>query len=143
VGEVFSSSLCVSIRVSRCLEDCHATDVTVRLTEVNRHVPTEVLGESWRLALQQLWPTEGAAYDVEQRVLNALRTRESVGERVVCITASAGKRLERVPRTKPFFMKPPRVWRARQVAFRLPMAMGESVVQDADSRSSFTEILER
>jgi hypothetical protein len=25
----------------------------------------------------------------------------------------------------------------------LPMAMGESVVQDADSRSSFTEILEK
>jgi hypothetical protein len=25
----------------------------------------------------------------------------------------------------------------------MPMAMGESVVQDADSRSSFTEILER
>jgi hypothetical protein len=31
-----------------------------------------------------------------------------------------------------------------QVAFsRLPMAIGEGVVQDADSRSSFTEILER
>jgi len=27
--------------------------------------------------------------------------------------------------------------------FRLPVAMGERVVQDADSRSSFTKILER
>jgi hypothetical protein len=62
----------------------HAKDVVARLAEVNRHVPVEVLGESWQLALQHSWPTGGAAYDMEQRVLAALRTPASVGERVSC-----------------------------------------------------------
>jgi hypothetical protein len=62
----------------------HAKDVAARLVEMNTHVPVEVLGESWHLALQHLWPTEGAAYDIEQRVLSALRTPASVGERVSC-----------------------------------------------------------
>lgn len=62
----------------------HAKDVVARLAEINAHVPVEVLGESWRLALQHPWPTEGAAYDMEQRVLAALRTAASVGEHVSC-----------------------------------------------------------
>jgi hypothetical protein len=32
---------------------------------------------------------------------------------------------------------------SRALRVSVPMAMGESVVQDADSRSSFTQILER
>jgi len=62
----------------------HAKDVAARLTEVNRHVPSEVLREQWRRILEHRWPSEGAAYDMEQRVLNALRTPTSVGERRVC-----------------------------------------------------------
>lgn len=62
----------------------HATDLTGRLIDVNKHVPHEVLGEQWRLILQQPWPTEMDAYKMEQRVLEALRTASSVGERVAC-----------------------------------------------------------
>ena len=62
----------------------HAKDVRARLAEVNKHVPEEVLREGWRVALQHSWPTEIAAYEMEQRVLAALRTRLSVGERVIC-----------------------------------------------------------
>ena len=62
----------------------HATDLSARLTDVNKHVPHEVLGEQWHLVLQQPWPSEVDAYDMEQRVLEALRTSSSVGERVAC-----------------------------------------------------------
>lgn len=62
----------------------HAKDVAARLAEVNRHVPTEVLGEQWRRVLEHRWPTEIAAYEMEQRALTALRTPTSVGERVSC-----------------------------------------------------------
>lgn len=62
----------------------YARDVAARLAEVNRHVPEEVTGEGWRLALQQRWPTAEKAYDMEQRVLSALRNGTSVFERVVC-----------------------------------------------------------
>jgi hypothetical protein len=68
----------------------HAKDVIARLADVNRHVPSEVLGEQWHGGLQQPWPTEGSAYDMEQRVLAALRTPSCVGERVSC----SKKRLE-------------------------------------------------
>jgi len=62
----------------------HAKDVLARLADVNRHVPHEVLGEQWHAVLQQRWPTEVAAYEMEQRVLAALRTSSCVGERVSC-----------------------------------------------------------
>ena len=47
----------------------HAKDVTGKLAEINRRVPSEVLGEQWHGVLQQPWPDEGSAYDMEQRVL--------------------------------------------------------------------------
>jgi hypothetical protein len=50
----------------------------------NRHVPEEVIGEGWRLELQHRWDTETKAYEMEQRVLKALRTPTSVFERVCC-----------------------------------------------------------
>ena len=62
----------------------HAKDVAARLTEVNRHVPEEVIGEGWRVVLQHRWDTETKAYEMEQRVLKALRTPTSVFERVCC-----------------------------------------------------------
>lgn len=62
----------------------HATDLTARLAEVNKHVPHEVLGEHWHLVLQQLWPSESDAYEMEQHVLKDLRNESSIGERVIC-----------------------------------------------------------
>jgi hypothetical protein len=62
----------------------YAKDVAARLTEVNRHVPEEVIGEGWRLVLQHRWNTEAKAYEMEQRVLKALRTPASMFERVRC-----------------------------------------------------------
>jgi hypothetical protein len=62
----------------------HAKNATERLIEVNKHVPEEVLGEGWRVVLQHRWPTAMKAYEMEQRVLSALRNSGSVGERVCC-----------------------------------------------------------
>ena len=62
----------------------HAKDVLTRLAEVGKHVPHEVLHETWHPELQHRWSTEGQAYDMEQRVLKLLRTPASVGERVRC-----------------------------------------------------------
>lgn len=62
----------------------HATDVRARLSEVNKHVPHEVLGERWRQVLLQRWPNEVDAYNMEQHVLGTLRGPSSVGERVSC-----------------------------------------------------------
>jgi hypothetical protein len=62
----------------------HATNVTDRLAEVNKHVPHEVLQEKWQIVLQHPSPTEADAYAMEQRVLRALRTPTCVGERVSC-----------------------------------------------------------
>jgi hypothetical protein len=62
----------------------HAVDVQARLTEVNKHVPYEVLGERWSVTEQEQCPSETDAYQMEQRVLTALRTPSSVGERVCC-----------------------------------------------------------
>jgi hypothetical protein len=62
----------------------HATDISGRLAEVNKHVPHEVLREKWQVILQHPWRTEADAYSMEQRVLKALRTPTCVGERVAC-----------------------------------------------------------
>lgn len=65
----------------------HAKDVKARLSEVNQHVPEEVLHEGWRIVLQQRWHTATQAYEMEQRVLERLRRLKnatSVYERVCC-----------------------------------------------------------
>jgi hypothetical protein len=62
----------------------HAKDLIARLADVNRHVPSEILGEEWRLVLQQAWQSEMEAYEMEQRVLVALHSARCVGERVSC-----------------------------------------------------------
>ena len=43
-----------------------------------------VIGDGWRVVLQHRWATEAKAYEMEQRVLKALRTPKSVFERVCC-----------------------------------------------------------
>jgi len=61
-----------------------ATDVASRLADVNRHVPYEVLGERWVKVHACPCVTAAKAYDAEQRLLAALRTPSSIGERVHC-----------------------------------------------------------
>lgn len=62
----------------------HAQDVAGRLAEVNKHIPHEVLGERWSVAWKQTWPSQMAAYEMEQRVLTLLSARRTEGERVRC-----------------------------------------------------------
>lgn len=61
-----------------------AQDLLARLSEVNKHVPVESLGENWALFLKQKWPTSMAAYEMEQRVLRLLQSARTEGERVSC-----------------------------------------------------------
>jgi hypothetical protein len=67
-----------------CWKIGHAKDVAARLAEVNKHLPYEIGCEQWKRGFQQLWLTEDDAYQMEQRVLAALRKPNSVGERVCC-----------------------------------------------------------
>lgn len=62
----------------------HAQDVTARLTDVNKHIPHEVINEHWTSALTQKWPNQTAAFEMEQRVLTILTKYRTVGERVSC-----------------------------------------------------------
>lgn len=62
----------------------HAQDLAGRLFDVNKHIPHEVLGERWSIAWKQPWPTQTAAYEMEQRVFTLLAARRTEGERVHC-----------------------------------------------------------
>lgn len=62
----------------------HAKDLIARLNEVRKHVPHEILRETWEFAYQHSWANQALAYEMEQRVLAALRDETSVGERVSC-----------------------------------------------------------
>ncbi|MBZ0215949.1 MAG: hypothetical protein K8F25_05320 [Fimbriimonadaceae bacterium] len=67
-----------------CWKVGHTTDVQRRLNEVNKHIPVEVLNSQWVLAMQQKWPDENLAYDMEQRVFTALNQHRTSGERIQC-----------------------------------------------------------
>ena len=62
----------------------HASDIADRLSQVNKHVPHEYLGQQWRLFAKRLWPDALAAYRMEQRLLGSLTPHRTVGERVRC-----------------------------------------------------------
>ncbi len=62
----------------------HAIDVKDRLKQVNCHIPTEVISELWAPIYTQPWPDEVAAHAMEQRVLGALSSKRTSGERVRC-----------------------------------------------------------
>jgi hypothetical protein len=62
----------------------YAQDVNARLADINKHVPHEVINEHWTSALTQKWPSQTAAYEMEQRVLALLTKYRTVGERVGC-----------------------------------------------------------
>ena len=61
-------------------------DPASRLREINKYVPSEVLGESWEIAEQLQMPSEDAAHVMEQEILAGLRDfrLEGAGERVLC-----------------------------------------------------------
>jgi hypothetical protein len=62
----------------------HAQDVSLRLRDLNRHVPHEVLGERWRQVLCQAWSTATLAYRMEQALLAELAPMRTTGERFAC-----------------------------------------------------------
>lgn len=62
----------------------HAQDMRARLADVNRHIPHETLNERWSEVWTQKWPTQEAAYEMEQRVLSLLTEKRTEGERVAC-----------------------------------------------------------
>jgi hypothetical protein len=62
----------------------HAIDVKERLKQVNWHIPTEVVPQRWNVKFQQQWKSEIDAYAMEQKVLAALQTHRTEGERVKC-----------------------------------------------------------
>ena len=62
----------------------HAEDLECRLRDINKHIPVEVLSESWDFALLQRWPDSLTAYEMEQKVLELLGSNRTVGERVMC-----------------------------------------------------------
>ncbi|MGE6761173.1 GIY-YIG nuclease family protein [Corallococcus interemptor] len=62
----------------------HTTDLMKRVNEVNTHVPSEVLGERWRVVFSQRWESTIKAYEMEQRVLKSLERFRTEGERVLC-----------------------------------------------------------
>lgn len=72
---------------NNCWKVGHTIDFKRRLGEINKHIPTEVLNAEWKPFMQQKWPDEGLAYDMEQRVLNTLDKHRSIGERITCTKA--------------------------------------------------------
>ena len=61
-----------------------ASQVDVRLREVNRHIPTELGGGGWTLYLSAQWSSQLAAYSMEQEVLYRLTGERTIFERVRC-----------------------------------------------------------
>lgn len=62
----------------------HATSISERLTELNKHVPFEALGESWAVVGALEWDDATAAYIAEQKILNLLQPYRTIGERLHC-----------------------------------------------------------
>lgn len=61
-----------------------ASNVDVRLAQVNQHVPVEILGDCWSLELCVDWPCQEMAYAMEQEVLLRLLHQRTMFERVRC-----------------------------------------------------------
>lgn len=61
-----------------------AKDPKARLKDINKHVPSEHLGEEWKLVLQAPWPSGDKAFAMEQALLRELDSKRTIGERVRC-----------------------------------------------------------
>jgi len=62
----------------------HAGDLADRLSQVNKHVPHELLDQRWAVFTRRVWPDAPSAYAMEQRMLDRLERYRTVGERVRC-----------------------------------------------------------
>jgi hypothetical protein len=62
----------------------HAIDIEKRLSQVNKHVPVEVLGISWNLLTTQAWENSVLAHAMEQEVFRLVDRCASQGERLRC-----------------------------------------------------------
>ena len=69
----------------------YSTDVPKRAQVLNQHIPSEIISQYWRPIMTQQWPTEKAAYDMEQLLLKELTEFRTTGERVQCREAEIWK----------------------------------------------------
>lgn len=69
---------------TNCWKVGWALEPKKRLTEINKHIPYEVIEQKWHLHMWQPWPDEKMAFEMEQRILNATSTFRSIGERLIC-----------------------------------------------------------
>lgn len=62
-------------------------DVKNRLRAINKHVPSEILEEEWRVYLWKQWDTRTQAFEMEQRLFGLLDNKRTQGERISCTQA--------------------------------------------------------
>jgi hypothetical protein len=65
-----------------------AHDPIERLSDLNKHVPHELLKQKWGGGWTQKWASAEQAYDMEQRVLRSFNNDQLYGERVHCSQAA-------------------------------------------------------
>jgi len=61
-----------------------ASDLRVRIDDINRHLPSEIYPERWVLYRSHPWANAKLAYAMEQTVLKTLESFRTTGERVMC-----------------------------------------------------------
>jgi hypothetical protein len=61
-----------------------ASDVRSRVAAINRHIPVELIDDRWELVGACHWPSQLAAYAMEQEVLTILAAERTIFERVRC-----------------------------------------------------------
>ena len=59
-------------------------DINRRFDEVTKHVPEEYLGQNWKHAWEQEFPTETDAFKAEQRIFDCLAKYLTKNERIKC-----------------------------------------------------------
>ena len=65
----------------------YANNPIRRTSDINTHVPSEVLNANWHIEYRHEWEAANLAYDMEQRLLKLLAHKRTVGERVQCSKA--------------------------------------------------------
>lgn len=61
-----------------------ACSLVERLSDINRHIPIELMERKWVLWLHVPWPSQTWAYAMEQEVLNRLHHHRTMFERLRC-----------------------------------------------------------
>ncbi|HEX8467835.1 MAG TPA: hypothetical protein VF620_08530 [Allosphingosinicella sp.] len=62
----------------------HTIDIDKRVSQVNKHIPVEVLGISWCLITTRRWENSILAHAMEQEVFRLIDPSRSLGERLRC-----------------------------------------------------------